>query len=124
MWVMWKGAGVAGRDRVAGVRRARERQSRIEAATVGVARAQARLERQQAARERARAEADSRVAGAEDALTREIGVLVDACGSTAYAAEILGMEERDVRKAVTRASGVKRGSSVEHSDTGAVTQEV
>jgi hypothetical protein len=89
---------MAGRDRLNAVKRARERQALIEAATLRVARAQARAEQARSAKERTVATADEKIAGADDALAVEIRALVAACGSTSYAAEILCLEERRVRR--------------------------
>lgn len=96
---------VSGRERVAAVRRARERQTRIEAATVRVARAQALVQRRRATRDRVLAAAAARVAAAEAAVAGEISTLVSACGSTAYAAEILDLPERDVRRCQSHGTG-------------------
>ena len=94
---------MASRDRIAAVRRARERQARIEAATTRVAQAQRRVEQAESRRQRTLDSATARLADTELDLAREIEALVTSCGSTGYAAEILGLDERQIRKMTTRA---------------------
>jgi hypothetical protein len=96
---------MASRERIAALRRARERQTRIETATTRVSRTQVRVEQAKSRRQRALESADSRVAEAELELAREVKALVTSCGSIEYAAEILELNERDVRKMTTRAQG-------------------
>ena len=94
---------MAGRDRIAAVRRARERQARIEAATTRVAQAQRRVEQAESRRQKTLDSANARLADTELGLAREIEALVTSCGSTGFAAEILGLDERQIRKITTRA---------------------
>ena len=109
---------MAGRDRIAAVRRARERQARIEVATTRVAQAQRRVEQADSRRQRALDSANARLADTELALAREIEALVTSCGSAGYAAEILGLDERQVRKITRR---VQRNGAVDNPSTGAAT---
>jgi hypothetical protein len=94
---------MASRDRIAAVKRARERQARIETATTRVSRAQRRVEQSRARRQRALEAADSKVSDAELELAREVNALVTCCGSTEYAAEILELDQRAVRKMTAQA---------------------
>ena len=91
---------MAGRDRIAALQRARQRQRKIEEQTSRAVRAYAATARAQAARHRAIERADLRVAEATEAATRETARLVAACGSVEAAAEILNLEPREVRRAV------------------------
>lgn len=93
---------MAGRDRLTAVKRARERQALIEAATLRVTRAQSRAERARTAKQRAIAASDEKVDGADAVVSTELQALVVACGSTSYAAEILELEERLVRRLVAK----------------------
>jgi hypothetical protein len=95
---------LAGRDRLTAVKRARERQALIEAATLRVTRAQARAERARVAKERAVAAADERIAGAEAAVAAELQALVAACGSIGYVAEILQLDHRVIRRMASKRS--------------------
>lgn len=95
---------MSGRDRIAAVKRAREKQARIEAATVRVAHAQQRAERAKDQRRRSVEMADAKVADREREVGTEVGLLVDVCGSTRYAADVLGLSEQQVRKMVKRTS--------------------
>lgn len=83
--------------RVAALRRARERQARIEAATARATRAQAAMERAIKARLLAAERHDERVRDAEEAVAAEAAGLAGVCGSTEAAAEILGWSVRHVR---------------------------
>jgi hypothetical protein len=103
---------MASRDRIAALKRARERQSRIETATTRVSRSQRRVEQSRAHRQRALEAADLKVSEAELELARQVNALVTCCGSTEYAAEILELKERDIRKMTVRAQ--RNGS---HDDT-------
>lgn len=107
---------MAGRDRIAAVKRARERQARVEAATIRVARMQRRVEQSAARRQRAIDAADARLAEVKDAYSREVEALVDTCGSVGYAADVLGLSERDVRSAIRRA---RRNAPNVHAQGGA-----
>ena len=95
---------MSGRDRVAAVKRAREMQVRIEAATVRVAHSQRRAERARDQRRRSLDVADAKVADRDREVDAAVGLLADACGSTRYAAEVLGLPERQVRRMVKNAS--------------------
>ncbi len=102
---------MAGRDRIASVRRARERQARIEVVTTRVARAQRRVEQAEIRRQRTLDAANEKLADTELDLAREVDSLVTSCGSTEYAAEILGLDERQVRKLTTRAQRTGRADN-------------
>lgn len=99
-------------SRVAALRRARERQSRIEAATARATRAQAALERAIKARLLAAERHDERVRDAEEATATEAAGLARVCGSAEAAAEILGWSMRHVRSVLKseheRTSGAPR----------------
>jgi hypothetical protein len=94
---------MAGRERIAAVKRARERQARVEAAAVRVAKVQRRVDQAAIRRQRAIDAADARLGQLEDEYSREVHALVDTCGSLGYAAEVLGLGERAVRRALRRA---------------------
>lgn len=85
-------------SRVAALRRARQRQARIESATARATRAQAALDRAIKAREQSAERHDERVREAEAASAAEVVQLVRVCGSTEGAAEILGRTVRDIRR--------------------------
>jgi hypothetical protein len=85
-------------SRVAALRRARQRQARIEAATARAMRAQAALNRAIQARSLAAERHDIRVRDAEQRSAAEAAELARVCGSADAAAEILGWNVRDVRK--------------------------
>lgn len=93
---------MAGRDRVAALQRARQRQRKIEEQTARAVRAHAATARAQDARARAIEKADERVTEAAEAAIHEIARLVAVCGSAEAAAEILDLELREVRRALTR----------------------
>jgi hypothetical protein len=94
---------MAGRDRVAAVRRAREMQTRIETAAVRIANSQRKLQRARDQRQRALDQADTKVAAREHDVDVEVQLLVEACGSPRYAAEVLGLPERQVKQMTKRA---------------------
>lgn len=94
---------MAGRDRIAAVKRARERQARVEAVAVRVAKVQRRIDQATARRQRAIDAADARLVELGDEHAREVNALADTCGSINYTAEVLGLGERDVRRAIKRA---------------------
>ncbi len=98
---------MAGRDRIAAVKRARERQARVEAAAVRVAKSQRRVDQAALRRKRAIDAANARLGEIEDEYCCEVRALVETCGSVAYAAEILELGERDVRRAMRRAKDHK-----------------
>ena len=95
---------MAGRERVAAVRRAREMQARIESVAMRIASSQRKLQRARDHRQRALEQAEAKVAAREHDVEVEVGLLVEACGSPRYAAEVLGYPERQVRQMVKRAS--------------------
>ncbi|MER7243076.1 hypothetical protein [Kribbella sp. NPDC000426] len=85
---------------MAALRRARERQARIEAATTRTLKAQASLDRAVEARNLAIERYDERVADAEAARAAEITELVRTCRSSEAAAEILGWSVQELRRVV------------------------
>jgi hypothetical protein len=85
-------------SRVAALRRARQRQVRIESATARATRAQTALERAIKVRQLAAERHDERVRAAEAASAVEVVELARVCGSTEAAAEILGRPVQDVRR--------------------------
>lgn len=87
-------------ERVAALRRARERQTRIEAATTRTVKAQSSLERAVEARALAIERYDERVADAEAACAAEIAELARVCRSAEAAAEILGVPVGELRRIV------------------------
>ena len=93
---------MAGRDRIAAVKRARERQARVEAAAVRVAKVQRRVDQAVVRRQRTIEAADARLSEIEHEYCQEVDALVDTCGSVNYAAEVLGVGEREVRRAMRR----------------------
>lgn len=95
---------MSGRDRVAAIRRAREMQARIETAAMRIANSQRKLDRARDQRQRALEQAEAKVAAREHDIDVEVRLLVEACGSPRYAAEVLGYSERQVRQMVKRAN--------------------
>ncbi|RZT17494.1 hypothetical protein EV649_5040 [Kribbella sp. VKM Ac-2569] len=87
-------------ERVAALRRARERQARIEAATARAVKARDSLDRTIVAREVAIERYDERVADAEAAWAAETAELARVCRSADAAAEILGWSVRELRRVV------------------------
>src|SRR3954452_3096312 len=87
-------------ERVAALRRARERQARIEAATTRTIKAQASLDRAVEAKTHAIERYDERVADAEATYAAEIAELARICRSAEAAAEILGWSVRELRRVV------------------------
>ncbi|HEY3558880.1 MAG TPA: hypothetical protein VGL05_15520 [Kribbella sp.] len=87
-------------ERVAALRRARERQARIEAATTRTINAQTSLNRAVEAKAVAMQRYDERVADAEAAWIAEIADLARICRSAEAAAEILGWSVRELRRVV------------------------
>ncbi len=106
---------MAGRERIAAVKRARERQARVEAAAVRVAKVERRVDQAALHRQRTIEAADARLGEIEDEYYREVDALVGTCGSVSYAAEVLGVGEREVRRAMRRASK-QADSSGGHND--------
>lgn len=91
---------MSGSERVAALRRARQRQARIEAATARAIRAHASVDRAMTARAVAAERHDDRVAKAEATASADTAQLARVCGSAEAAAEILGWTTRDVRRVV------------------------
>lgn len=87
-------------DRVAALRRARQRQARIELATARAIKAYASLDRVIEAKALAIERYDERVANAESSSASETAELARVCGSAEAAAEILGWSVHDVRRVV------------------------
>lgn len=87
-------------ERVAALRRARERQARIESATARTVKAFTNLERAVEAKVQAIERYDERVAQAEAMSESETAELARVCGSAEAAAEILGLSARSVRRVV------------------------
>jgi hypothetical protein len=87
-------------ERVAALRRARERQARIEAATARTISAHASLDRAIEAKARAIERYDERVADAEAVWAAETAELARVCRSAEGAAEILGWSVSEVRRVV------------------------
>jgi hypothetical protein len=85
-------------ERVAALRRARERQARIEFATTRAIKAQISLAGAIQAKEAAIRRFDERVTAAEARSASEAAELAQVCGSADAAAEILGWSTRDVRR--------------------------
>jgi hypothetical protein len=105
---------MAGRDRVAALKRARERQRRIEEQVARAVRAYTAVDRARAARERAMERADQRVTDATRLAVGETARLAAICDSAEAAAEILDLDVRDVRRAVAssvRADDQQRSTS-------------
>lgn len=92
---------MAGRERIAALKRARERQRRIEEQVIRTVRSYAAAERARAARAHAIERADQRVAVATGRVIRETALLVEVCGSAEAAAEILDVDIRQVRRAAS-----------------------
>lgn len=89
---------MGGSERVAALKRARQRQARIEAATGRAVRAGIALERAKRSRELAIERHDEKVAASEAASVREAVELSKVCGSTEAAAEILGLPVKEMRR--------------------------
>lgn len=87
-------------ERVAALRRARERQVRIEAATSRTMKAHASVQHAVEAKGRAIERYDERVARAEALAAAETAELARICGSAEAAAEILGWSVRELRRVV------------------------
>ncbi len=87
-------------ERAAALRRARERQARIESATTRVMKASAELQRAQAAKAQAMLRCDERVARAEEVVDSETAELAKVCRSAEAAAEILARSTREVRRVI------------------------
>ncbi|GAB3934097.1 hypothetical protein GCM10029976_042560 [Kribbella albertanoniae] len=111
-------------DRAAALRRARERQARIEAATARTVLAHSNVKRAVEAKAQAMERHDERIAAAELTSETETTLLAKVCGSAEAAAEILGISQREVRRMV-RAERERqavdqpraRGWEVQHDDT-------
>jgi hypothetical protein len=87
-------------ERVAALRRARERQARIEAATTRTIKAQTSLNRAVEAKALAMERYDRRVTDAEATCAAEVAELARICRSAEAAAEILGWSIGEVRRVV------------------------
>ena len=87
-------------ERVAALRRARERQAQIEAATARTVKARDSLDRTILARQNAIERHDERVAAAEAAWAAETAELARICRSSEAAAEILGWSVPELRRVV------------------------
>jgi hypothetical protein len=87
-------------ERVAALRRARERQAQIEAATARTVKARDSLDRTILAREVAIERYDERVADAEAEWAAETAELARICRSAEAAAEILGWSVGELRRVV------------------------
>ena len=87
-------------ERAAALRRARERQAKIEAATARTIKAHAALDRAVDAKDQAIARLEQRVADAEATWAAETARLASVCGSAEAAAEILGWSVRKLRRVV------------------------
>ncbi|MDX3006537.1 hypothetical protein PWY87_32975 [Kribbella solani] len=104
-------------ERVAALRRARERQARIETVTGRTLRARASLDRAIDARSVAIERYDERVAEAEARWAAETAELARVCRSAEAAAEILGWSVGELRRVVKSererraASGERLGGS-------------
>lgn len=87
-------------ERVAALRRARQRHARIEAATARAIKAQTTLARAVQAKEAAIRRCDDHIAAAEAHSESETAELAQVCGSAEAVAEILGWSIREVRRAL------------------------
>ncbi|GAA1580356.1 hypothetical protein GCM10009789_37740 [Kribbella sancticallisti] len=96
-------------ERVAVLRRARERQARIEAATTRTIKAQASLDRAVHAKALAIERYDERIADAETTWAAETAEPARTCRSAEAAAEILGWSVRELRR-VMKAERERRTS--------------
>jgi hypothetical protein len=97
-------------ERVAALRRARQRQVRIEAATARAIKAQTALARAIQAKEAAIRRCDERVAIETAQSESEIAELARVCGTTEAAAEILGWSIREVRRTLKSARERRAGA--------------
>ncbi|GAA0597538.1 hypothetical protein HPO96_35040 [Kribbella sandramycini] len=97
-------------ERPAALRRARERQARIETATGRTVKAFADVARARSAKAAAVERCDARISAAEAAAESETAEFVKVCGSAEAVAEILGMSAREVRRAI-KAVRERQGSS-------------
>jgi hypothetical protein len=102
-------------ERVAALRRARERQTRIEAATARTMKAQESLNRAIEAKALAIERYDERVAKAQASWAAETAELAGVCGSAEAAAEILGCSVGELRR-VVKAERERRADSIEPSE--------
>lgn len=87
-------------ERVAALRRARERQARIEVATTRTIKAQTSLDRAIEAKALAVERYDERIADAEAVCAAEVADLARICRSAEAAAEILGWSVAELRRVV------------------------
>lgn len=100
-----------GRDRVAALRRARERQHLIEQAATRAVKAQTAVKRAQQARQAALQKADARVREAQQTWAEEIAGLAAVAGSPVIAADILGISQREAQRASSEARRSQRHDS-------------
>lgn len=101
-------------ERVAALRRARERQAQIESATARTIKARDSLDRAVTAREAAIERYDERVADAEAAWAAETAELTRVCRSAEAAAEILGWSVRELRRVVKSDRERRTGADEPH----------
>lgn len=95
---------MGGNERLAALKRARERQRRIEAATARAIRAQTTVERAVKTREASARKHDEKVNAAEQAVASAAADLARTCGSSEAAAEILGWSTRELRRIIKTAA--------------------
>ena len=89
---------MGGNERLAALKRARERQRRIEPATARAIRAQAAVERAAKARDASAHKHNEKVNATEQAVASAAADLRRICGSSEAAAEILGWSTRELRR--------------------------
>ncbi len=106
-------------ERAAALRRARERQARIEAATAQAVAAQGGVQRAVDMKVQAVERCDERIAVAEQTFEATTAYLAKVCGSVEVAAEILGLSQREVRR-VMKAERERR--ALRPTDSGAKVQ--
>lgn len=94
---------MAGRDRIAALKRARERQRRVEEQVTRTVRALTSADRARVNRERVIERADQRLADATSIAMHETAQLVSVCGSIDAVAQILDLDVREVRRAISTA---------------------
>lgn len=94
---------MAGRDRIAALKRARERQRRVEEQVTRTVRAYTSADRARTNRERVIERADQRLVDASSLAMHETARLVTVCGSIDAVAQILDLDVREVRRAVSAA---------------------
>jgi len=100
-------------ERAAALRRARERQAKIEAATAVVVAAQSNVGRAIEAKNQAIERHDERIVAAEEHVQSETSRLAKVCGSAEAAAEILGVSQREVRRMIKAERSRQAGQTVD-----------